>query len=49
MFHAFAENREVTTEDILKSIAETHPLSSLMAEKIEHLRAWAQNRCVRAD
>ena len=49
MFHAFAENREVTTEDILKAIAETHPLSSLMAEKIEHLRGWAQNRCVRAD
>jgi ATP-dependent 26S proteasome regulatory subunit len=49
LFHAFAENREVVTEDILKAIAETHPLSSLMAEKIEHLRAWADNRCVRAD
>jgi SpoVK/Ycf46/Vps4 family AAA+-type ATPase len=49
LFHAIAENREVVTEDILKAIAETHPLSSLMAEKIEHLRAWADNRCVRAD
>ena len=49
LFHAFAAQRELNTEDILQAIGETHPLSLLMAEKIEHLRAWADNRCVRAD
>ena len=49
LFHAFAAQRELNTEDILQAIGETHPLSLLMAEKIEHLRAWANNRCVRAD
>jgi len=37
-FHAFAENGKFTTEDILKAITEAHPLSSLIAEKIEYLR-----------
>ena len=49
LFHAFAAQRELNTEGILKAIGETHPLSLLMAEKIEHLRAWADNCCVRAD
>jgi len=49
LFVAFAAERELTTEDILQAIATTNPLSSLMAEKIESLRAWADNRCVRAD
>lgn len=49
LFHSFAAKRELQTDDVLKAIAETHPLSSLMAEKIEQLRAWAVNRCVRAD
>ncbi|MCH2209993.1 MAG: AAA family ATPase [Fuerstiella sp.] len=49
LFHAFSEDRQVTTEDVLKAIAETHPLSSLMAEKIDQLRSWAKNRCVLAD
>lgn len=49
MFQSFAADRELQTEDILQAISETHPLSSLMAEKIEQLRAWAVNRCIRAD
>jgi len=49
LFLAFAANRELTTDDILHALATTNPLSSLMAEKIESLRAWAVNRCVRAD
>ncbi len=49
LFHAFSERRELQTEDILKAIVETHPLSCLMAEKIEALRGWAANRCVTAD
>jgi len=49
LFHAFSEKRDLQTEDILKAIVETHPLSSLMSEKIESLRDWATNRCVMAD
>ncbi|APZ95329.1 ATP-dependent zinc metalloprotease FtsH [Fuerstiella marisgermanici] len=49
LFHAFSEKRDLQTEDILKAIVETHPLSSLMSEKIEYLRDWATNRCVMAD
>lgn len=49
LFHAFSENREVDTDDIIKAITETVPLSALMVEKIEVLRNWAANRCVPAD
>ena len=41
---SFFENREVTTDDIAKSIEETVPLSRTMAEKIEDLRNWARDR-----
>lgn len=49
LFRAFADKRELTTEDILRAVASTNPLSSLMSERIESLRAWAANRCVVAD
>lgn len=49
LFHAYSENRKLETDDILTAIAETRPLSTLMAEKIEFLRTWAANRCVPAD
>ncbi|MEZ6062810.1 MAG: AAA family ATPase [Planctomycetaceae bacterium] len=49
LFRAFAADRELTTDDILAAVAETRPLSVLMAERIESLRAWALNRCVPAD
>lgn len=49
LFLAFAEDRELTTNDILQAIADTNPLSALMSEKIESLRGWAHDRCVRAD
>ncbi len=49
LFRAFAEDRELSTADILAAVAETRPLSVLMAERIDSLRAWALNRCVPAD
>lgn len=49
LFEAYSENRELNTEDILKEIAETCPLSLLMSERIESLRKWAANRCIPAD
>ena len=49
LFAAFSDGREIDTTDIITAIAKTNPLSSLMHEKIEYLRDWAMNRCVRAD
>jgi hypothetical protein len=34
---------------LLGAIAETRPLSVTMAEKVQDLRDWAQERCVPAD
>ena len=44
MYKAFAENREFTTEDVLKSIKETVPLAVTASEKITSLRQWAHKR-----
>ena len=49
MYAAFAQKREVTTADLLEELKATRPLSVVMAEKINALRAWAADRCVRAD
>ena len=49
LFHAFAENRNLQTKDILRSIQETNPLSGMMHERIESLRNWAATRCVSAE
>jgi SpoVK/Ycf46/Vps4 family AAA+-type ATPase len=44
LYDAFDEGRELTTEDILASFAETVPLSQTMEEEISALREWAQTR-----
>lgn len=44
MFDAFYENKSLTTENILGSIAQTVPLSKTMSEDMDHLRDWAQGR-----
>ncbi len=44
MHDSFFENREVTSEDIVRSFGETIPLSRTMNEKIEALRVWARDR-----
>jgi AAA+ superfamily predicted ATPase len=49
MYAAFAAGTQLGTEHILEAIRATQPLSVLMRERVEHLRAWAQNRCVPAD
>ncbi len=48
LFDAFVEEREVMTEDILKSISFTVPLSRTMEEEISSLRQWALKRTVPA-
>ncbi len=49
LYAAFAEKTECTTEHILAAIQGTQPLSVVMSEHVERLRAWAKNRCVMAD
>jgi len=44
MFDAFAEEREVTTDDILRSVRETVPLAVTMDQRIKDLREWARDR-----
>ena len=42
---AFAERRDLTTEDVVSALAGSPPLSVTMREEVERLRAWArQNR-----
>ena len=49
LFAAFSEKSECTTEHILSAIAATQPLSVVMREQVDRLRAWAKGRCVMAD
>lgn len=44
MFGAYAENREVTLDDIKAAAKGTMPLSKMMAEDIKALRKWAEGR-----
>ena len=45
LYAAFAAGREPTMPDIQKALAETVPLSKLMAEQIAGLKKWSQGRC----
>jgi len=49
LFDAFVEDRDITTDDILKNIKATVPLAVTMKESIEELRKWARNRAVPAN
>ncbi len=49
LYAAFAAQAECTTEHILAAIQATQPLSVVMREHVERLRAWAHGRCVMAD
>jgi SpoVK/Ycf46/Vps4 family AAA+-type ATPase len=45
MYEAFSDNkRDITTFDITQSIKESVPISKLMREEIDFLRAWASER-----
>ena len=49
LFRAFSEKKDLCDDHILTEIGNTAPLSGLMAERVETLRAWAAGRCVPAD
>jgi ATP-dependent 26S proteasome regulatory subunit len=44
MFLAFADDREVSTHDVLRSIRETVPLAVTMDQSIKDLKEWARDR-----
>ena len=49
LYTAFSEQRELTTEALLKEIAATRPLAFTMSERINWLRDWARERTVSAN
>ena len=44
LYVAFAQQRDVTNDDLAQVTAATVPLSSTMAEEIEALQRWARDR-----
>jgi SpoVK/Ycf46/Vps4 family AAA+-type ATPase len=42
------EDREVNDDDLLNATASVVPLSKTMKEQVDHIRAWAYDRAVRA-
>ncbi|HYD48387.1 MAG TPA: hypothetical protein VEB21_08575, partial [Terriglobales bacterium] len=42
------EDRAVTDDDLLNATASVVPLSKTMKEQVDHIRAWAYDRAVRA-
>lgn len=44
LFHAFTEKKDLQTGHIEKALAETYPLSQLMAREIAERRKWAEGR-----
>jgi SpoVK/Ycf46/Vps4 family AAA+-type ATPase len=42
------EDRELNAEDLLNATATIVPLSKTMKEQVDHIRAWAYDRAVRA-
>jgi SpoVK/Ycf46/Vps4 family AAA+-type ATPase len=49
MQSAFSSRADVTSEAICDALANSPPLSKVMAERIGALRLWADGRCVPAD
>jgi len=48
LFRAFSVKEELASEHVLHELSQTSPLSGLMSERVEELRAWADGRCVPA-
>lgn len=49
IYSARAKGEACGVQQILHELANTNPLSVVMAEQVAQLRAWAQERCVQAD
>jgi hypothetical protein len=48
LYRAFAERRQLTTNDVVGEIAATVPLSRARPEEVDSLREWARERAVAA-
>jgi ATP-dependent 26S proteasome regulatory subunit len=48
LFEAFSENRSIRSEDFVRAIKNTEPLSVTQAEQIRKIRQWADQRAVAA-
>jgi SpoVK/Ycf46/Vps4 family AAA+-type ATPase len=49
LYTAFADHDTLTTDILLAEVRATRPLSVVMAERVQSLRAWARGRTVRAN
>lgn len=49
LYSVCARKKALTTDELLRALQKTKPLSVVMAEKILQLRAWAHERAVKAD
>jgi len=49
LHNAFAHRGDIDTNRVLEALKASAPLSVIMAERVEALRAWASGRCVPAD
>ena len=49
IYEALAAKQPLSTQHVLAEIGRTRPLSVVMAEKVDQLRAWASGRTVSAD
>ena len=49
LYSSSARRQPLCTNDIVDHLEGTYPLSVVMAENIERLRAWAADRTVSAD
>lgn len=48
LFDAFAERRPLRRDDLVRAVVNTAPLSTVQAERITAIRAWADRRAVAA-
>jgi SpoVK/Ycf46/Vps4 family AAA+-type ATPase len=48
LYSAFNHSRDLTTEDVLKAIKETNPLSRSKAKELEQMSLWAESNAVNA-
>ncbi len=49
LYQAYAREEPLNDQHVLEALANTHPLSHVMAEKVQALREWGRSRAVPAD
>jgi SpoVK/Ycf46/Vps4 family AAA+-type ATPase len=49
LFDGYEENREITTDDVATCLTRFMPISKAQPDAVAAMRAWAAERCVRAN